>query len=115
LALAANKQSDDVLLWLAGALAFGLGALAKTVTLALAPLLALGVRSKRRLARSLAAALFLGPPLLGLAVIYALAPHAVLHDVVLYRSTEGWYGLTGIADAISFERATVGYSKLLFP
>jgi hypothetical protein len=115
LALAASERTDDVLLWLAGALTFGVGALAKSVPLALAPLLALGARRSRRLARWLAATLFLGPPLLGLAVVFVLAPHAVLHDVVLYRSTEGWYGLTGIADAINLERATAGYSKIVFP
>jgi hypothetical protein len=115
LALARDARSRDAVAWLAGALALGLGVLAKTVPLALAPLLAPSVRASRPLARALAAALFVGPALLGMAVIYALAPHAVLDNVVLYRSTEGWYGLTGIADALSLERATAGYSKFLFP
>jgi hypothetical protein len=115
LAVAAGADRGGVVMWFAGALAFGLGALAKTVPLVLAPVLAPGVRATRPLARVLAAALFVGPALLGVAVIYALAPHAVLHNVVLYRSEGGWYGLTGIADAFGAERAAAGYSKILFP
>jgi hypothetical protein len=115
LALARDTRTRDVVAWLAGALALGLGALAKTVPLALAPLLAPGAKANHPLARLLAAALFVGPALLGVAVIYALAPHAVLDNVVLYRSTEGWYGLTGIAGVLGLNRATAGYSKILFP
>jgi hypothetical protein len=115
LALASDASARNVVTWLAGAFALGLGALAKTVPLALAPLLALSTKARPSLARAFGAALFIGPALLGMAVIYALAPHAVLDNVVLYRSEEGWYGLTGIANAIGLERASAGYAREIFP
>ncbi len=95
-ALAAHRQSRDVVMWLAGCLFLGLGVLAKTAPLVLAPLLAPGARRASRAGRILAAALFVGPAALGVGVILALAPTAVLDHVIGYRSTRGFFGLYGM-------------------
>ena len=95
-ALAAHRQSRDVVMWLAGCLFLGLGVLAKTAPLVLAPLLAPGARQASRAGRTLGAALFIGPAALGVGVILALAPSAVWDHVIGYRSTRGFFGLYGM-------------------
>ena len=95
-ALGAHRRSRDVVAWLGGCLFLGLGVLAKTVPLLLAPLLAPGARQASRGARSLGAALFVGPAALGVAVILVLAPGAVWDNVITYRSTRGYFGLAGM-------------------
>ena len=95
-ALAAHRESRDVVMWLAGCLFLGLGVLAKTAPLVLAPLLAPGAQRVSRAGRTLGAALFLGPAALGVGVILALAPTAVLDHVIGYRSTRGFFGLYGM-------------------
>ena len=95
-ALAAHHRSRDVVGWLGGCLFLGLGVLAKTVPLVLAPLLAPGARCASRGGRALGAALFLGPAALGTAVILVLAPGAVWENVITYRSTRGYFGLAGM-------------------
>jgi hypothetical protein len=64
-ALGAHRQSRDVVMWLAGCLFLGLGVLAKTAPLVLAPLLAPGARLASRAGRALGTALFIGPAALG--------------------------------------------------
>jgi hypothetical protein len=115
LAIARYSRTRDAIMWLVGALALGLGALAKTVPLLLAPLLARGARLNGWPARWIALALFVGPALLGDAVILVLAPHAVVHNVLFYRSQPGSYGITGIARAIGVGAIGDGYSRVLFP
>ena len=95
-ALAAHQRSRDVAMWLGGCLFLGLGVLAKTVPLVLAPLLAPGARRASRAGRALGGALFLGPAALGVAVILVLAPTAVWDNVITYRSTPGFFGLGGM-------------------
>ena len=95
-ALAAHRRSRDVVMWLAGCLFLGLGVLAKTAPLVLAPLLVPGARRASRAERTLGAALFLGPAALGVGVILALAPTAVLDHVIGYRSTRGFFALYGM-------------------
>jgi hypothetical protein len=95
-ALGAHRRSRDVAAWLGGCLLLGLGVLAKTVPLVLAPLLAPGARSASRAGRALGAALFFGPAALGVAVILVLAPVAVWENVITYRSTRGFFGLAGM-------------------
>ena len=110
-ALAAYSRSRDVVMWLAGSLFLGLGVLAKTAPLVLAPLLAPGARQLAWSGRTLGAALLLGPAALGLAVIAALVPIAVLDHVIGYRSTRGFFGVAGILEELaglsssSYERA----------
>ena len=95
-ALGAHHRSRDIAAWLGGCLFLGLGVLAKTVPLVLAPLLAPGARLASRGERALGAALFVGPAALGMAVILVLAPEAVWDNVITYRSTRGYFGLAGM-------------------
>jgi hypothetical protein len=97
-ALLAHGRSRDVVFWLVGCLLLGLGVLAKTVPLVLAPVLAPGARLASWAGRGLGATLLLGPAALGVAVILALAPQAVLDHVIGYRSTRGYFGVSGILD-----------------
>ena len=99
-ALLAHERSRDVVLWLCGCLLLGLGVLAKTVPLVLAPILAPGARLASRPAKVLGIALFLGPAALGVSVILALAPDAVMEHVIRYRSTRGFFGLSGILEEL---------------
>lgn len=94
-ALAAAEDTADPAPWLAACLALGLGAFAKTIPLVLAPLLVPGFRAASRLARTLGLALFLGPILLSLSVVFVLAPHPVVDNVLFYRSISGYFGVTG--------------------
>jgi hypothetical protein len=115
LALAQQARSKDTLVWLAASLAFGVAALAKTVALALAPLLARPAALSRPLGRLLGATLFVGPPALGIAVLLALAPHAVVENVIQYRSSPGYFGITGLLSASGFADGSSAYTKVLFP
>ena len=100
IALAAYARSRDVLMWLAGCLFLGLGVLAKTAPLVLAPLLAPGARLTSRVGRALGAALMLGPAALGVGVIAVLVPVAVWDHVISYRSTRGFFGIGGILEEL---------------
>jgi hypothetical protein len=95
-ALVSYERTGDAVAWLAACLAFGLGAFAKTIPLVLAPLLAPGLRAASRLGRALGAALFLGPFVLSLSIVFALAPRAVADNVLRYRSIRGYFGITGL-------------------
>jgi hypothetical protein len=95
-ALGSHRRSHAVVAWLGACLFLGLGVLAKTVPLVLAPLLAPGTRRASRAERALGAALLVGPAALGVAVILVLAPTAVWDNVINYRSTRGFFGLAGM-------------------
>jgi hypothetical protein len=99
-ALGAHQRTRDAVLWLCGCLFVGFGVLAKTAPLVLAPVLLPGARVSSRAARGLGATLVLGPAALGLAVIAALVPIAVLDHVVGYRSTRGFFGAAGILEEL---------------
>ena len=92
-ALIAFERSRDVVFWLLGCLVLGLGVLAKTVPLVLAPILAPGARLASRAGRALGVGLLLGPAALGMAVILALAPVPVIDHVIRYRSTRGFFAI----------------------
>ena len=112
LALVVSKDSDDPVSWLAGCLALGLGAFTKTVPLVLAPLLVPGFRVASRLGRTLGLALFLGPIVLGLSVVFVLAPHAVVENVLLYRSIRGYFGVTGLLEFARLYGLSRGYERV---
>jgi hypothetical protein len=95
-ALGAHRQSRDVVMWLAACLFLGLGILAKTAPLVLAPLLAPGARLTSKAGRGLGLTLLAGPAALGLGVIAVLVPIAVWDHVIGYRSTRAHFGLAGI-------------------
>lgn len=95
-ALIAHWRSRDIVLWLGACLLLGLGVLAKTTPLVLAPMLAPGARLASPAGKALGLTLLLGPAALGLSVIAALVPQAVLEHVLGYRSTRGFFGLSGM-------------------
>lgn len=92
----ASKQPVD---WLFAALALGIGILAKTIPLILAPLLFTGWKKLDLRTRLLGAILFAGPVTLGLSVLFVLAPRAIIQNVIQYRSFGGVFGVSGILAA----------------
>jgi hypothetical protein len=111
-ALVVYGDTNDPVAWLAGCLALGLGAFTKTIPLVLAPLLAPGLRAASKLGRTLGVALFLGPAVLGLSVVYVLAPRAVADNVFLYRSISGYFGVTGLLGLAHLGRLSGAYDRL---
>lgn len=101
-ALIAFRRSRDVVLWLCGSLLLGLGVLAKTTPLVLAPLLAPGARLASPLGRALGLALLLLPATAGLAVLLALVPRAIVDHVIGYRTRPGNFGFSG-----AFQEVTI--------
>ena len=89
-------RSGSVGAWLAACAFLGLAIVTKTVPLVLTPLLALRWRSVPPRTRWLGAALVFVPVVVGVGVIYALAPEAVTQHVLRYRSLGGWFGVTGL-------------------
>jgi hypothetical protein len=100
-ALIVHQRTRDVLVWLVGCLLLGLGVLAKTTPLALAPLLAPGARLASRTGRALGAALFLFPVVIGMSVIVALVPDAVRDHVIRYRTAPGNFGFPGVLQGVT--------------
>ena len=97
-ALIAQRRVRDPVFWLLGCLLLGVGVLAKTVPLVLAPVLAPGARIASWAERGLGTLLLVGPAALGVLVILALTPSAVLDHVIGYRSTRGFFGISGLLD-----------------
>ena len=100
-ALIVYERSRDVLVWLVGCLLLGLGVLAKTTPLVLAPVLAPGARLAPRTGRALGVALFLIPVVIGLSVIVALVPDAVYTHVIRYRTAPGNFGFPGVLQGVT--------------
>ena len=112
-ALIAYSGSRDIVFWLGGSLLLGIGVLAKTVPLVLAPVLAPGARLAGWAGRVLAAALFLGPAALGLSVIMALAPDATKENVIGYRAFPGYFGVHGLLRDVTTVGTWVGPLMIL--
>lgn len=85
--------------WLWACLLIGLGALVKTVPIVLAPLLLVGWRRLTPSTALLGTLLVAGPISLGMGVILALAPEAVMQNVIGYHSLGGSFGLSGLIHA----------------
>jgi hypothetical protein len=111
-ALVVYDRTNDPVAWLAGCLALGLGAFTKTIPLVLVPLLAPGFRAASKLGRTLGAALFLGPIVLGLSIVFVLAPHAVIDNVLHYRSIRGYFGVTGLLRIAHLSSLGGAYDRL---
>jgi hypothetical protein len=111
-ALVVYGRTNDPVAWLAACLALGLGAFTKTIPLVLAPLLAPGFRAASKLGRTLGAALFLGPIVLGLSIVFVLAPHAVIDNVLHYRSIRGYFGVTGLLRIAHLDGLGGAYDRL---
>ena len=109
---ASDSGARDAVPWLVGCLALGLGAFVKTIPLVLAPLLAPGFRAASKLGRTMGAALFLGPFVLGLSIVFALAPRAVFNNVVRYRSISGYFGISGFLRSVGLGSLNHAYDTL---
>jgi hypothetical protein len=96
--LVAFERSREVTYWLVASLFVGLGVLAKSAPLVLAPVLAAGGRLRSRVGTALGWTLVLGPAALGVGVVLALAPDEVWRYVIRYRSLSGGFGLSGLRD-----------------
>jgi hypothetical protein len=82
--------------WLEACLFLGLGVVTKTAPLVLVPLLVPGGRALGARGWAFGLTLVLGPAALGLGVLYALTPEAIVRNVLAYRSLSGFYGITGL-------------------
>ncbi len=56
--------------------------------------------------------LFLGPIVLGLSVVYVLAPKAVFDNVLLYRSIRGYFGVTGLLRIAHLDGLGAAYDRV---
>ncbi len=101
-ALIGYRRSRDVVLWLTASLLLGLGVLAKTTPLILAPLLAPGARRTSWVGRLLGTTLLLLPAAAGLSVLLALVPNAIVDNVLEYRTRPGNFGIAGAIQGVTF-------------
>ena len=105
-ALIAYQRPRDVVAWLTGCLLLGLGVLAKTTPLVLAPLLVPGARLATQTGRFLGAVLFILPVSLGLGVLLALDPGPIYTYVIKYQTLPGNFGFPGVAQGATAATAT---------
>jgi hypothetical protein len=98
-AIARFAVSGDPVDWLYGALAIGIGILAKTIPIILTPLLFTNWKALNNRTRILGVLLLIGPVGLGLSIVLTLAPHDILQKVIQYRSFGGVFGVSGILAA----------------
>jgi hypothetical protein len=106
------QATGRVTAWLSSCLWLGLGVLTKTVPLVLAPLLLVGMRNLRWKERILGLLLLLGPVILGISILYSLAPSAIERNVLGYRSAQGWFGITGLLGWTHHPGLMEAYSRL---
>ena len=111
-ALVAWSRGGVPSMWLLACLTLGLGILAKTVPIILAPLLLLRSRETDWADRVLGAALVVGPTLLGVSVLYVLSPSNVVADIFQYRSAAGWFGVSGLLNIVGGSQAVKGYGAV---
>ena len=105
-------EHHDPLFWLLACFALGLGVLTKTVPLCLAPLLLPGWRKLAGGERVLGAVLLLGPVLLGLSIVYVLAPADIADKVLGYRSLPGSFGITGLLTLAGAPGLVAGWARV---
>lgn len=98
--------------WLLAFMSTGLGILAKTIPLVLAPMLLVRWRATDWAARVVGLALLLVPAAVGVSVLYALSPNEVAADIFQYRSTGGYFGVSGLLNIAGGAAATRGYSQV---
>ena len=106
------NEGAGVSSWLMAAMTVGLGILAKTVPLITAPLLLVRWRETDWPARIVAAALVIGPSLIGVSVLYVLAPKQTAADIFQYRSAAGWFGVSGVLNIIGGQDLARHYSSI---
>jgi len=106
-----NRQGVASTLLLA-CLILGIGILAKTVPLILAPFLAIRWRETDWPTRVVGATLVVGPTLLGVSIVYVLSPNQVIADIFQYRSAAGYFGITGLLNLIGSTSLVARYSSI---
>jgi hypothetical protein len=98
--------------WLLACLCLGLGIYTKTIPLFLTPLLMAGIGALSPKVRALGGFLVLAPVVVGMTVIFALAPKGVVDNVLSYRSYPGYYGITGILNLLKLQGLVNVYTSL---
>ncbi len=111
-ALVAWSRGAASSMWLIACLTLGLGILAKTVPLIVAPLLFIRWRETDWATRVVGVALVVGPTLVGVSVLYVLSPQDVVADIFQYRSAAGWFGVSGLVNILGGAQAVRGYSSV---
>lgn len=114
IALLRWRESSDPVDWLFASLALGIGILAKTFPLALTPLLAYHASKLSVRARLLGAMLVVVPAAIGMSVLFVLSPHAVIENVLRYRSFGGYFGISGILGVAGLDAIAPVYAAI-FP
>ena len=105
-------EDRSPLSWLMACFFLGIGVLTKTVPLILSPLLLIGIQKQHISTKLFGFVLLLTPVVLGMSIIYALAPEGVKNDVIGYRSLAGWYGITGILGLLTMYKAIFFYTEI---
>ncbi len=100
--------------WLLACLFLGIGILTKTVPFVLVPLLFYRSRRLSATTRLLGLILTFAPVILGMSVIFALAPKPVFEHVVCYRSIPGFFGFSGLFGMAGFDALNELYARV-FP
>ena len=98
--------------WLLACMSIGLGILAKTVPLVLAPMLLVRWRETDWASRIVGLALITLPTLVGVSVLYSLSPHEVAADIFQYRSAAGYFGVSGLLNLVGGVQATTRYGQV---
>lgn len=97
-------------LWLAACFFLGMGILTKTIPFILSPLLFAGIQRQRLFTKLFGGMLVVMPVLIGISIIYSLAPYGVKENVLGYRSMAGWYGITGMFNVLGLGQVNSLYN-----
>lgn len=111
IAVVSYRNSRDLTDWLLACLLLGIAILIKTTPIVLAPLLLLGIARLRARTVLLGVAVAVGPVLLGMSIIYVLAPTGVRENVLAYRSIPGYFGITGLLDLMNMPTLSSIYAR----
>jgi hypothetical protein len=82
--------------WLMACFFLGMGILTKTIPIILSPLLLAGTRKQKKTTNLFGIILLLAPVTIGMSVLFTLERNGVIQNVLSYRSSAGWFGITGI-------------------
>jgi len=98
--------------WLLACMMLGLGILTKTTPLVLVPLLFFGFRRLLLIDKICGALLVFGPVVLAVSVLYVVWPTQIATNVLGYRSSPGWFGITGLLQLAGASRLYAIYPKI---
>ncbi len=114
IAVVSFQKSGDPIDWLMACLLLGVAILVKTAPMVLIPLLFVGLARLRARTVVLGSVLAAGPVVLGMSIIYVLAPAAVRANVLGYRSVPGYFGITGLLEIMNLAAVSSAYARV-FP